>query len=132
MSKSDLKTEFAFSGYGKNFVKLLQLRRKGKVHYVKEMEVSTQLTLNNTKDYLQGDNSDIIATDSQKNTVYVLAKQHGVSRNRKKTVFFNGLFFIHVLRYNRKIVENVKPLITTIFISQLKHIKSILVCISLN
>ena len=104
MSKSDLKTEFAFTGYGKNFVKLLQLRQEGKVHYVKEMEVSTQLTLNNTKDYLQGDNSDIIATDSQKNTVYVLAKQHGVSRHRKKTVFFNSLFFI--LRYNRNIVEN--------------------------
>lgn len=25
-----------------------------------------------------GDNSDIIATDSQKNTVYVLAKKHGI------------------------------------------------------
>ena len=31
------------------------------------------------KDYETGDNSDIIATDSQKNTVYVLAKQYGVS-----------------------------------------------------
>ena len=28
--------------------------------------------------YLQGDNSDIVATDSQKNTVYLLAKKHGV------------------------------------------------------
>ena len=26
----------------------------------------------------QGDNSDIVATDSQKNTVYLLAKKHGV------------------------------------------------------
>lgn len=30
------------------------------------------------KDYLHGDNSDIIATDSQKNTVYVLAKKFGI------------------------------------------------------
>lgn len=30
------------------------------------------------KDYLLGDNSDIIATDSQKNTVYVLAKKFGI------------------------------------------------------
>lgn len=51
---------------------------KGSVHSVKELEVSTLLTLSSQKDYLQGDNSDIIATDSQKNTVYVLAKQHGV------------------------------------------------------
>lgn len=28
--------------------------------------------------YTQGDNSDIVATDTQKNTVYLLAKRHGV------------------------------------------------------
>ncbi|XP_076091082.1 uricase-like [Mytilus galloprovincialis] len=83
MSQSGLKTEFEFSGYGKNFVKVLQLRREGKIHYVKEIEVSTQLTLNNTKDYIHGDNSDIIATDSQKNTVYVLARQHGIETIEK-------------------------------------------------
>lgn len=42
------------------------------------MEVSTRLTLATEKDYLLGDNSDIIATDSQKNTVYVLAKKFGI------------------------------------------------------
>lgn len=88
MSQSGLKTEFEFSGYGKNFVKVLQLRREGKIHYVKEIEVSTQLTLNNTKDYIHGDNSDIIATDSQKNTVYVLARQHGVSLVQMYIVIF--------------------------------------------
>lgn len=31
------------------------------------------------KDYTEGDNSDIIATDSQKNTVYLLAQKHGVT-----------------------------------------------------
>lgn len=51
---------------------------KGPVHSIKELEVKTLLTLSSTKDYLKGDNSDIIATDSQKNTVYVLAKKHGV------------------------------------------------------
>lgn len=48
------------------------------MHSVKELEVKTLLTLATQKDYLQGDNSDIVATDSQKNTVYVLAKKHGV------------------------------------------------------
>lgn len=40
--------------------------------------MSTRLTLATEKDYLHGDNSDIIATDSQKNTVYVLAKKFGI------------------------------------------------------
>lgn len=50
----------------------------GHVHTIKEIEVETSLTLGSTKDYFLGDNSDIIATDSQKNTVYLLAKQHGI------------------------------------------------------
>lgn len=77
-SESVIQTEFEYTGYGKNYVKLLYLRRDGDIHFVKELEVSTELTLNNVKDYTHGDNSDIIATDSQKNTVYVMAKQHGV------------------------------------------------------
>lgn len=52
--------------------------RSGLIHSVKELEVSTRLTLSTEKDYLLGDNSDIIATDSQKNTVYVLAKKFGI------------------------------------------------------
>jgi len=64
--------------YGKQGIKLLNLVKNGPVHSVKELEVFTLLTLSSTKDYLEGDNSDIIATDSQKNTVYILAKKHGV------------------------------------------------------
>lgn len=37
-----------------------------------------ELTLNNRKDYLTGDNSDIIPTDTIKNTVHALAKLKGV------------------------------------------------------
>ena len=49
------------------------------MHSIQELEVCTHLTLATKKDYLVGDNSDIVATDSQKNTVYLLAKKHGVT-----------------------------------------------------
>lgn len=39
----------------------------------------TALTLNNQRDYVVADNSEVIATDSQKNIVHVLAKQNRVS-----------------------------------------------------
>ena len=71
--------EWVTRGYGKGNVKLLHVRREGPIHNIKEYEVSTELTLASDKDYLQGDNSDVVATDSQKNTVYILAKRHGVS-----------------------------------------------------
>lgn len=67
------------SEYGKGGVKILHVSKKGSVHSIRELEVETLLTLNNNKDYETGDNSDIIATDTQKNTVYILAKQYGIT-----------------------------------------------------
>ncbi|XP_072176637.1 uricase-like [Diadema setosum] len=64
--------------YGKSGVKLLRLRTEGNVHHVKELEVSVHLSLESKKDFKFGDNSDIIPTDTQKNTVYALAKLVGV------------------------------------------------------
>jgi len=67
------------SSYGKGGVKILHVSKQGSVHTIRELEVETLLTLNNHKDYETGDNSDIIATDTQKNTVFILAKQFGIS-----------------------------------------------------
>lgn len=63
------------SGYGKNDVCLMRIRKEGEVHYVTELKVSTQLQLATISDYELGDNRDVVATDTQKNTVLVLAKQ---------------------------------------------------------
>ncbi|XP_075038099.1 uricase-like isoform X2 [Mixophyes fleayi] len=78
MKLKDLNVEFVRTGYGKNAVKVLQIKRDGKQHSIKEIEASVQLTLKSKKDYLDGDNSDIIPTDTIKNTVYALAKLKGV------------------------------------------------------
>ncbi|XP_032884970.1 uricase-like [Amblyraja radiata] len=70
--------EFVHTGYGKEEVKVLVIRREGKHHYVKEIEANVQLTLKSLKDYMHGDNSDIIPTDTIKNTVHALAKLRGI------------------------------------------------------
>jgi len=64
--------------YGKSAVKILFVDKSSDKHRVFELEVETSLELNSEKCYRDGDNSDIIATDSQKNTVYILAKQYGI------------------------------------------------------
>jgi len=66
------------SNYGKAGVRILHVSKQGPRHSIRELEVDTRLTLASTKDYERGDNTDIIATDSQKNTVYILAKQYGI------------------------------------------------------
>lgn len=71
--------ELGAYGYGKNNVKLLYVRRSDELrHEIREYEVDTHLRLSSQRDYLEGDNRDIIATDSQKNTVYLMAKKHGI------------------------------------------------------
>ncbi|XP_060058234.1 uricase isoform X1 [Erinaceus europaeus] len=72
------EVEFVRTGYGKDVVKVLHIQRDGKYHSIKQVTTSVQLTLSSKKDYLYGDNSDIIPTDTIKNTVHVLAKLKGV------------------------------------------------------
>lgn len=81
---------------------------KGLVHIVKELEVSTRLTLSTRKDYLQGDNSDIIATDSQKNIVYLLAKKYGVKSPEDFGILLCNHFmtkYDHVLKVSIRVAE---------------------------
>lgn len=96
--------------YGKSGVRILHVVKEGLVHHVKELEVSTRLTLATEKDYLLGDNSDIIATDSQKNTVYLLAKKFGI----KSPEDFATLLCNHFLsKYNHvmKVVIDVEVIL---------------------
>ena len=69
----------SFTGYGKSGVRLLKIKRSGKYHEIKQVEVATELKLDNYRDYNYGNNSSVVPTDTQKNTVYALAKDHPVS-----------------------------------------------------
>ncbi|XP_064553039.1 uricase [Drosophila montana] len=75
--------EITNKGYGKDAVKVMYINRKGPVHSIQELEVGTHLKLYSNKDYMLGNNSDVVATDSQKNTVYLLAKKHGIESPEK-------------------------------------------------
>jgi urate oxidase len=64
------------NAYGKSSIRLTQVRRGPKKHEVLELAVDIQLEGDFADSYLTGDNRKIIATDSMKNTVYVLAKEN--------------------------------------------------------
>ena len=72
------EAEVAVSEYGKNEVRLMRVRREGDKYFVTELKVCTRLQLATSKDYHDGDNTGVVATDSQKNTVLVMAKQNDV------------------------------------------------------
>ena len=81
-----------FTGYGKSGVRLLKIRRSGKYHDIKQIEVATELKLANYQDYMTGNNASVVPTDTQKNTVYALAKDHpvGTCRSLYFYVFFHA------------------------------------------
>ncbi|XP_018528697.1 uricase [Lates calcarifer] len=98
---SDKNVEFVRTGYGKNTVKVLVIRRQGSRHSIIELKANVELTLKSRKDYLTGDNSDIIPTDTIKNTVHALAKLKGVKTIEQFCLDICNHFltsFNHVLR----------------------------------
>lgn len=62
--------------HGKSRVRLVRIDRSdAKFDRVKEVTVETQLESDCGATYVTGDNSKVVATDTQKNTVYVVAKE---------------------------------------------------------
>ena len=61
--------------YGKAKVRVLKVMRAGKIHSLKELDVQVMLQGNFAASYTKADNRLVVATDSIKNTVNVLAKQ---------------------------------------------------------
>ncbi|MEV7549840.1 factor-independent urate hydroxylase [Amycolatopsis sp. NPDC089917] len=64
--------------YGKAEVRLVTVQREGTVHHLKDLTVSTSLRGDLAATHLTGDNADVVATDTQKNTVYAFAKESPV------------------------------------------------------
>jgi urate oxidase len=64
--------------YGKAEVRLLHVSRDDGTHHIRDLNVSVALSGELAATHLSGDNSAVLTTDAQKNTVFALAKEHGV------------------------------------------------------
>jgi urate oxidase len=61
--------------YGKSSVRVMKVRRDGPLHTVKEWKVEVLLSGDFETCFTAGDNSDILPTDTMKNTVYSRARE---------------------------------------------------------
>src|SRR5487761_549325 len=64
--------------YGKAEVRLLHVSRDGETHQITDLNVSVALSGDLAAVHLTGDNSAVLTTDAQKNTVFAFAAEHGV------------------------------------------------------
>lgn len=69
--------------YGKAECRLVRIVRDTAVHEITDLDVTSQLRGDFTACHVEGDNSLVVATDTQKNTVYGLAKEIGVESPEK-------------------------------------------------
>lgn len=64
--------------YGKAECRLVRITRDTDVHEIEDLNVTTQLRGDFDACHTAGDNSQVVATDTQKNTVYAYAREHGI------------------------------------------------------
>src|SRR3954465_2631715 len=64
--------------YGKAQTHLVRVFRDAEEHEIRDLTVSVALCGDLEAVHLEGDNSAVLATDTQKNTVYAFAREHPI------------------------------------------------------
>src|SRR5262249_40180089 len=87
------------NNYGKSRVRLLRVEKQEGRHDVKELIVAVSFEGDFETAHTKGDNTKILPTDTMKNTVYAMARQHPV-----ETIEELGIQLVdHFLSYNPQI-----------------------------
>jgi urate oxidase len=65
--------------YGKAECRLVRVQRDTARHAIDDLTVTSQLRGDFADCHISGDNSKVVATDTQRNTVYAFARRHGIT-----------------------------------------------------
>lgn len=71
-----MSVQLSVHAYGKSRVRVMKILRVGTTHSIKELEVAVALSGDFGMSYTAGDNSQVVPTDTIKNNVNVLAREH--------------------------------------------------------
>jgi urate oxidase len=80
------------NAYGKSIVRLTKVTRRSDHHDLIDWSIDIQLEGDFDAAYVHGDNRQVIATDTMKNTVYVLARDHELKSPEAFAVLLAGHF----------------------------------------
>lgn len=93
--------------YGKAETRVVRVTRDGEVHRLKDCNVSIALSGDMEGAHLRGDNSAVLPTDTQKNTVYAFARKHGIGEIEEFALLLARHFvdFQRAIRHARVEIE---------------------------
>lgn len=89
-----MKTKLVDHRYGKSRVRVMKVLRDGATHTIKELDAAVALSGDFETSYTlpEGDNSKVVATDTMKNTVNVLAHEHLGRESERFALVLGGHF----------------------------------------
>ncbi len=73
-----MPVRLAHNRYGKSRVRLIKVSRAGKHHEMRDLCVAIALEGDFESAHVRGENSKVVPTDTMKNTIYALAKDHPI------------------------------------------------------
>jgi urate oxidase len=90
-----MKIRLGENSYGKNAINLSKITRHPDHHEFRQISVDVSLQGDFETAYTVGDNTKILPTDTQKNTVYALAKEHFNAGIEEFAIFLANYFCAH-------------------------------------
>lgn len=93
------------NNYGKQRVRLLRLSRQKGRHDIKELTLGIRLEGDFETAHTIGDNSNILPTDTMKNTIYALARKHAMASTEKFCLQLADHFLSHNSQVSKVSVE---------------------------
>jgi urate oxidase len=102
-----MNTKLVHHRYGKSRVRVMKILRDGAEHTIKELDVAVALSGDFETSYTvpQGDNSKVVATDTMKNTVNVLAHEHLGRESERFALVLGGHFLSRYAQIQQVSVE---------------------------
>jgi urate oxidase len=109
------------NAYGKNAIHLSKIIRHEDHHEIRQISVNVQLEGDFETAHTLGDNSRILPTDTQKNTVYALAKDHFTTSIEAFGLFLAGYFLENNSQVSKSKIEITEHLWTRMTFNGLQH-----------
>lgn len=93
------------TSYGKSRIRLVRVTRRGDRHQLRDFTVAIAFEGRYDTSYTDGDNSDVLPTDTMKNTVYALAARDGVGEPEAFGMLLGGHFIERNPKLDRVVVD---------------------------
>jgi urate oxidase len=102
------------NNYGKQRVRLLRLSRRDGWHHLKELTLGIRFEGDFDSAHRKGNNQKILPTDTMKNTVYALARQHSIKTAESFCVHLADHFLAHNPQSSRVQIDATETLWTRV------------------